>query len=145
MSILGDLITPVFGLELIYRLLSFAMTSYLNIISQEDTSNSFSGDFKFLMKGKLRDTSVIFPDKIVDIKIRHFKGKVYNLETAGHWYTANSIIAHNCLCRTETILKLGGTQGRVDTLTGSLQSYRSEHGGETPIKTIETHNKVVSI
>lgn len=51
----------------------------------------------------------------------------------------------NCLCRTETVLKIAGTQGRVDTLTGSLQSYRSEHGGKTPIKTIETYNKVVSI
>lgn len=51
----------------------------------------------------------------------------------------------NCLCRTETFLKIAGTQGRVDTLTGSLQSYRSENGGETPIKTIETYNKVVNI
>jgi hypothetical protein len=51
----------------------------------------------------------------------------------------------NCLCRTETFLKVSGTQGRVDTLTRSLQSYRSEHGGKTPIKTIETYNKIVSI
>lgn len=51
----------------------------------------------------------------------------------------------NCLCRTETFLKISGTQGRVDTLTGSLQSYRSENAYKPPIKTIETHNKVVNI
>jgi adenine-specific DNA methylase len=51
----------------------------------------------------------------------------------------------SCLCRTETILKIAGTQGRVDTLERNLQLYRSENGGKAPIKTIETHNKVVDI
>ena len=51
----------------------------------------------------------------------------------------------SCLCRTETILKVAGTQGRVDTLERNLQLYRSENGGKAPIKTIETHNKIVDI
>jgi hypothetical protein len=51
----------------------------------------------------------------------------------------------SCLCRTETILKVAGTQGRVDTLEGNLQLYRSENGGKPPIKTVETHNKIVDI
>ena len=51
----------------------------------------------------------------------------------------------HCLCRTETFLKIKGTQGRVDTLERSLQAYRSEHGGKPPIKTVETYNREVTI
>jgi len=143
MSFFSNLLSPVFRLKLVDRFLSFTMTSYLNIISQEDFPDSSSGDFKFLVERKLRDSSFIFADKIVDIKVRHFKGKVYNLETAGHWYTANSIIAHNCLCITRTFMKPKGMGGRVETLEGSIRDYKQ--GGATPIKQIETRTKVVDI
>jgi len=51
----------------------------------------------------------------------------------------------NCLCRTETFLKIKGTQGRVSTLKGSLQSYKSDYDYKPPIETVETHNKAVGI
>ena len=45
-------------------------------------------------------------DNIVRVVKRQFSGHVYNLQTAGSWYTANGIIAHNCLCYTVTILHI---------------------------------------
>ena len=35
-------------------------------------------------------------DHVLDVSGRRFSGHVYNLQTQGHWYSANSIIAHNC-------------------------------------------------
>src|SRR5665648_868218 len=35
-------------------------------------------------------------DRVLDVSGRRFSGHVYNLQTQGHWYSANSIIAHNC-------------------------------------------------
>lgn len=34
------------------------------------------------------------------IEVRRFpySGRVYNLQTAGGWYTANGIVTHNCRC-----------------------------------------------
>lgn len=36
--------------------------------------------------------------EVVRTERQHFEGHVYNLQTAGHWYIANSIITHNCHC-----------------------------------------------
>lgn len=143
MSFLSNYLTPVFRFNLVDRLVSFSTISYLNIISQENLPDFCSGDFKFLVERKLRDSSVIFADEIVNIKVRHFKGKVYNLETEGHWYTANSIIAHNCMCITEMFMRPTGKGGRVTTLDESLHKYKTET--KTPIKQIETYNKTVEI
>jgi len=37
-------------------------------------------------------------DRIVDVTRRSFRGHVHNLQTVDGWYTANSIIVHNCRC-----------------------------------------------
>jgi hypothetical protein len=41
-------------------------------------------------------------DEVVEICRRKFEGHVYNLETEGHWYTANGFIVHNCSLIPET-------------------------------------------
>jgi hypothetical protein len=38
-------------------------------------------------------------DQVVKVERRNFAGHVYNLQTAGGWYTAQSIVVHNCRCR----------------------------------------------
>lgn len=35
-------------------------------------------------------------DRVLEVSVRRFDGHVFNLETEGHWYSANGIIAHNC-------------------------------------------------
>jgi SPP1 gp7 family putative phage head morphogenesis protein len=37
-------------------------------------------------------------DRVVNRRVRHFAGHVYNLETTEGWYTASNIITHNCRC-----------------------------------------------
>lgn len=36
--------------------------------------------------------------EVSDVKVRHFSGHVYNLETEQGWYIANDIASHNCRC-----------------------------------------------
>ncbi|MEQ6899272.1 phage minor capsid protein [Microbacterium sp. KR10-403] len=44
-------------------------------------------------------TGLVSTDQIVNVDRRGYAGHVYNLQTAGAWYTAGSIIVHNCRCR----------------------------------------------
>lgn len=37
-------------------------------------------------------------DRVLEVGVRSFSGHVYNLQTKGHWYIAQGIIAHNCTC-----------------------------------------------
>lgn len=49
--------------------------------------------------GVVEDVAVTFLLWRIDrIERRPFEGHVYNLQTLGEWYTANSIVAHNCRC-----------------------------------------------
>lgn len=49
---------------------------------------------------ELRDalTGLVSDDQIVNIKRERFAGHVYNLQTGGGWYLADSIVVHNCTC-----------------------------------------------
>lgn len=47
----------------------------------------------------------LFFGKIGRISRREFAGHVFNLETAGGWYSANGIIAHNCRCTTGLVVE----------------------------------------
>lgn len=38
----------------------------------------------------------IATDEIVDVDLHWYRGHVYDLSTSTRWYTANSIVAHNC-------------------------------------------------
>jgi len=51
--------------------------------------------------GELLDalTGLVSLDEVVKVERRDFAGHVYNLQTGGGWYTAESIIVHNCRCR----------------------------------------------
>lgn len=46
-------------------------------------------------------------DQIVEIRVRHFEGHVYNLENENGWYIANGLIIHNCRCTATPILDFG--------------------------------------
>jgi hypothetical protein len=38
-------------------------------------------------------------DKVIDVnRVSGFKGHVFDLQTREHWYVANGILVHNCLC-----------------------------------------------
>ncbi len=41
-------------------------------------------------------TGLVTADHIVNIRTREFAGHVYNLQSGGGWYVANSIVVHNC-------------------------------------------------
>jgi hypothetical protein len=129
------------GLNFIDSLMSFALVSYLNSVSQEEFTNFGSADSKFLMKSKFRDSSLIFTDEIVDIDVSHFNGNVYNLETAGNWYSANSIIAHNCICISRTYLDY------KDKKTTSIDNQVKKHSDEDySVKgTLETASGEVTV
>lgn len=43
-------------------------------------------------------------DRIIKINRGCFRGHVYNLQTTQGWYSANSIITHNCLCYVTPLL-----------------------------------------
>ncbi|MEE8701768.1 phage minor capsid protein [Bifidobacterium crudilactis] len=43
-----------------------------------------------------RLSSLIPPDDVIEIERKRFAGHVYNLQTNSAWYTANSIVVHNC-------------------------------------------------
>ena len=44
-------------------------------------------------------------DHVVGVDVVPFHGVVYNLQTIGGWYIANSIITHNCRCATGLVFK----------------------------------------
>jgi len=45
-------------------------------------------------------------DQVVEVHRERFEGHVYNLQTGGGWYTADSIVVHNCTC--ERVVYLPG-------------------------------------
>ncbi|MGW6658847.1 phage minor capsid protein [Rhodococcus sp. NPDC055024] len=55
---------------------------------------------------------LVTEDEIVDIDRRVFAGHVYNLESGDGWYTADSVIVHNCR-HTHTLLVPGASQPAV--------------------------------
>jgi hypothetical protein len=65
----------------------------------ESAVDRIAGDT--VLAGELLDalTGLVSADQIVSVDRYSFAGHVYNLQTAGGWYTADSIIVHNCRCR----------------------------------------------
>lgn len=47
-------------------------------------------------EGLSRLPSDVRRDDVVSVRKKTFAGHVYNLQTKGHWYIANGIVAHNC-------------------------------------------------
>ena len=43
-------------------------------------------------------------DQVSHVERRDFRGHVFNLQTGSGWYTANSIVVHNCRCSSKTYL-----------------------------------------
>lgn len=62
-------------------------------------SDHIAGDT--VSAGELLDalTGSVALDQVVKVERRDFAGHVYNLQTGGGWYTAQSIVVHNCRCR----------------------------------------------
>lgn len=61
-------------------------------------TNRLAGDA--IGSGELLDalSGLVALDQIVNVRTRPWSGHVYNLTTSGGWYTADSIIVHNCRC-----------------------------------------------
>jgi len=55
------------------------------------------------------------------VRVKHFKGEVYNLETKGHWYTANCIVTHNCTCLQEEVIL--NTKTNTTTYNEQVQKF----------------------
>lgn len=53
-------------------------------------------------------------DDVCDVEVRQFAGHVYNLQTGSGWYTASSIVVHNCRHR-EVLYLPGITKPLKDT------------------------------
>ena len=49
-------------------------------------------------------TGLVSADRIVKVERRAFAGHVYNLQSGDGWYTADSIVVHNCRDRTVAML-----------------------------------------
>jgi hypothetical protein len=64
--------------------------------SLEFIRQSLWGDVE--LKGSTRGaaTGEVQLDRVLEVGLRHFSGHVYNLQNAAQWYSADSIITHNC-------------------------------------------------
>lgn len=45
-----------------------------------------------------RFSDEILRDRVIDTRVSHYSGPVYNLETTTGWYFSNNILTHNCKC-----------------------------------------------
>jgi hypothetical protein len=75
----------------------------------------------------LRFASEVETDKLLDVRRVPFRGHVYNLQTDDGWYTANSIIVHNCQCVTVPVVI--GVPNRFPLPTGQ-QIFNSKTNAE---------------
>lgn len=66
--------------------------------SGKGVSQSLPGDLIDARGIVARLAGHVISDRIVQIGRRRFRGHVYNLQTRESWYSANTIIVHNCLC-----------------------------------------------
>ena len=65
----------------------------------ESSRDRIAGDTVLASEFQHALTGLVSTDQIVSVDRHAFDGHVYNLQTAGGWYTADSIIVHNCRCR----------------------------------------------
>ena len=72
-------------------------------IDQELLQNR-PADAEFFRQQVLALSGEVTVNRVLGITHRDFSGHVYNLQTAGGWYGANSIIIHNCFCSSVPIV-----------------------------------------
>lgn len=58
---------------------------------------------ELLRQGKLGPAGEVFPDEVVDIKLKSFHGHVFNLGTRHGLYVANGVVTHNCDCSVSAV------------------------------------------
>lgn len=66
-------------------------------------------------EGVLGLTGEVEVDEVLSVRRVPFSGHVYNAETEGGWYTANSIVVHNCRCT--LVLHVDPDEARVNPRT----------------------------
>jgi hypothetical protein len=76
----------------------FSLTKAIYTPFFKSSVNSINTNSEILCNLFSGNSPVILPDQVVNIVNFYFSGHVYNLETVENWYTANSIIVHNCAC-----------------------------------------------
>lgn len=80
-----------------------------DVSSDEFGGDGTSTDSEFARYLQAGGSSLVETDRIVQKRLREFRGHVYNLQTGTHWYCANNVIVHNCAC--------GSTPTLVSTIT----------------------------
>lgn len=85
----------------------------VNTGSQEPLLDGVAIDAEALRERVLGLAPHVEFDKVLHVDLRSgFSGHVYDLQTEGHWYLANGIVAHNCLCDfTPVLLGPGEAEG----------------------------------
>lgn len=68
--------------------------------------DALPGDAVVLREGLDGLAGAVALDQIIKVRRFPFHGHVYNLETRLGWYLADSIVVHNCRCKTEGFLKI---------------------------------------
>jgi hypothetical protein len=108
----------------------------------EEVSDYFVGDL--VSASELRDslTGLMSFDQVVSIDVREFAGHVYNLETGGGWYTANSIIVHNCQCTTIPHLPGDTPPRRVEYDADEHKARESQRYHEREIRRLKREKLV---
>ncbi|HET9304859.1 MAG TPA: phage minor head protein [Candidatus Sulfotelmatobacter sp.] len=91
--------TPLFGREFgVADKLSGTATALLESEDSPMIRDRFAGYTNTFGDGKDRFSSEMRLVEIIETDRRQFAGHVYNLETEYGWYSANSIVVHNCQC-----------------------------------------------
>ena len=87
-----------------------ADTAYLDALALDESGDCVPAHTKLVGELLDRDTGLVSLDKVVGIRRdERFHGKVYDLETRGHWYSCNTIVTHNCLCSVKLVFAGGLT------------------------------------
>jgi hypothetical protein len=77
---------------------SFSVAPQRDTAFEKRSADNLSSDAKLardLINGSAGPVAL---DKVLSVRQENFSGHVYNLETAGGYYTAEGIIVHNCRC-----------------------------------------------
>lgn len=99
-SLLGTHVRPLEGLRL-------GLSTELDAGSGQARIDEAARDAELaceLISGRACE---VFADEVVSVDRFAFSGHVYNLETVGHWYSANGIITHNCRCAWAPLVRGG--------------------------------------
>lgn len=111
------------------RVLSFRSGTHDNPIRSEFTINDLTRDPRAGGETFDRFASVVALDEITDIREVDFSGHVYDLQIEPqHWYIANDIITHNCMCNAQSVVGES-----PQSVTDDLRQMLQDSGGDLDV------------